>query len=259
MLVLHDSPQANHGVFFQQVGQKLIQMANRVTRFGRLFEIKAWQFQGLASSGVAWTTDSLLGSISNSVVHPEQKLNLYTARVLGDSPLARQTESRLEQFLHTQEWNDHDSYALVQWRRELESSASEENIKRGWGGTLDVEVLAHIFYAKHLHTPKHPWLRGTVERLEALRKYGVLAPHVALQLRDAYYFLRGVESGLRLMNTKLRHDLPRDPLEQSKLAFVLQLPDSKQLMESCDYYRTTIQGLSQFNFAKIRAQVLGAS
>lgn len=259
MLVLHDSPQANHGVFFQQVGQKLIQMANRVTRFGRLFEIKAWQFQGLASSGVAWTTDSLIGSISNSVVHPEQKLNLYTARVLGDSPLARQTESRLEQFLHTQEWNDQDSYALVQWRRELESSASEENIKRGWGGTLDVEVLAHIFYAKHLHTPKHPWLRGTVERLEALRKYGVLAPHVALQLRDAYYFLRGVESGLRLMNTKLRHDLPRDPLEQSKLAFVLQLPDSKQLMESCDYYRTTIQGLSQFNFAKIRAQVLGAS
>ena len=258
MLVIHDSPQAAHGVFFQQVGQKLIQMANRVTRLGRLFEMKSWHFQGAASSSVAWTLDRLLESIAHDQMDSEQKLNLYTARVLGESPFARNAESRIEKYLHSHEWNDTDSFALIHWRRELELTASDENIKRGRGGTLDVEVLAHIYYAKHLHSPKHPWLRGTVERLDALRKYGVLSPQVALQLRDAYYFLRGVESGLRLMNTKLRHDLPSDSIEQSKLAYVLQLPDSTQLIESCDHYRATIHGFAQSNFAKIRAIVLGA-
>ncbi|MFM8402036.1 MAG: hypothetical protein ACKOAH_29775, partial [Pirellula sp.] len=46
MLVLVDSMQASHGVFFQQVAQRMIQMANRVTRFGRLFELNSWLFQG---------------------------------------------------------------------------------------------------------------------------------------------------------------------------------------------------------------------
>ncbi|MFM8260929.1 MAG: putative nucleotidyltransferase substrate binding domain-containing protein, partial [Pirellula sp.] len=128
--------------------------------------------------------------------------------------------------------------------------------RSGWGGTLDVEVLAHVYYAKHLHTPKHPWLRGTVERLEALRKNGVLSPQVALQLRDAYYFLRGIESGLRLMNTQLRHDLPKDPLELSKLAYVLQLPEPEQLIESCEHYRRTIRDLAQPQYAQFRASVV---
>jgi len=102
-------------------------------------------------------------------------------------------------------------------------------------------------------------LRGTIERLEALRKNGVLSPEVALQLRDAYYFLRGVESGLRLMNTKLRHDLPREKLELSKLAYVLQTPDKDQLLESCDHYRKTVDDLAQRYYAQFRAQFIGES
>jgi glutamate-ammonia-ligase adenylyltransferase len=183
-------------------------------------------------------------------------MNLYTARIIGNSKFASVSEAAIEGFLHAQDWSKQDSFDLVQWRRELEQTATEENIKRGWGGTLDVEVLAHLFYAKHLHTSSHPWLRGTVERLEALRKNGVLSPPTALQLRDAYYFLRSVESGLRLMNTKLRHDLPKDPLELSKLAYALQLPNAEELIGACDHYRNSIQQLAQRHYAQVRAQII---
>ncbi|MFM8570684.1 MAG: hypothetical protein ACKOAU_03710, partial [Pirellula sp.] len=256
MLVLYDSPIANHGIFFQQVAQKLIQLANRVSRFGRPFELKAWQFLGGKSSSLAWTTDQLLRSFETSEVHIEHRMNLYTARIIGNSKFASVSEAAIEGFLHAQDWSKQDSFDLVQWRRELEQTATEENIKRGWGGTLDVEVLAHLFYAKHLHTSSHPWLRGTVERLEALRKNGVLSPPTALQLRDAYYFLRSVESGLRLMNTKLRHDLPKDPLELSKLAYALQLPNAEELIGACDHYRNSIQQLAQRHYAQVRAQII---
>ena len=258
MLILYDSNLANHGMFFQQVAQRLIQSSNRITRFGRLFELKAWQFLGDKSSGSAWTLDQLLLSIELPDVQIQQRMNLYTARLIGDSPFAAIAESRIERFLQSQEWSKQHAFELVEWRRELERTATPENIKRGWGGTLDVEVLAHMFYAKHLHTPKHPWLRGTIERLEALRKNGVLSPQVALQLRDAYYFLRSVESGLRLMNTTLRHDLPKEPLELSKLAYVLQLPDREQLVESCEHYRQTIHDVAQRYYTQFRAQVVAA-
>jgi glutamine synthetase adenylyltransferase len=256
MLVVYDSAQASHGVFFHQVAQRMIQMANRVTRYGRLFELNAWSFQGVRSSALAWNIDALLSAIDSGGIPIEHRMNLYTARIIGQSSHATRAESQIERFLHGQVWSKQDSSDLVQWRRNLELTASPENIKRGWGGTLDVEVLAHIYYAKHLHTPKHPWLRGTVERLEALRKNGVLSPEVALQLRDAYYFLRGVESGLRLMNTKLRHDLPKDSLELSKLAYVLQMPQKEQLIESCEHYRQTIRDLAQPQFAQFRASVV---
>jgi glutamine synthetase adenylyltransferase len=256
MLVVYDSAQGSHGVFFQQVAQRMIQMANRVTRFGRLFELNPWSFQGERSSALAWNIDALLSAIDSVEIPIEHRMNLYTARIIGQGTFATQAESAIEKFLHKQVWSKQDSSDLVQWRRSLELTASPENIKRGWGGTLDVEVLAHIYYAKHLHTPKHPWLRGAVERLEALRKNGVLSPQVALQLRDAYYFLRGVESGLRLMNTQLRHDLPKDPLELSKLAYVLQLPEPEQLIESCEHYRQTIQDLAQPQYAQFRASVV---
>ncbi|MCY3007274.1 MAG: hypothetical protein NTV29_15030 [Planctomycetota bacterium] len=259
MLILYDSPVASHGVFFQQVAQKLIQMSNRVTRFGRLFELKAWQPMGPQGSGMAWNPSLLLQSIERSELHIEHRMNLYTARVIGESAFAQQAESAIERFLHGQEWGKQPTFALVEWRRALELSASPENIKRGWGGTLDVEVLVHSFYAKHLHKARYPWLRGTVERLEALRKNGVISPQVALLLRDAYHFLRSVESGLRLMNTKLRHDLPKDPLELSKLAYILQLPDREQLVESCEYYRKTVQELAQRHYAQWRSEVIASA
>ena len=258
MLILYDSSVASHGVFFQQVAQKLISMANRVTRFGRLFELKAWQPMGAQGSPMAWNPDLLIQAIERSDLPIEQRMNLYTARVIGESAYAERTESAFERFLQGQEWSKQHAFALVEYRRGLELSASPENIKRGWGGTLDVEVLVHSFYAKHLHKPKYPWLRGTVERLEALRKSGVISPQVALVLRDAYHFLRSVESGLRLMNTKLRHDLPKDPLELSKLAYVLQLPDREQLIESCEHYRRTVQDVAQRHYAQWRSEIIAS-
>ena len=259
MLILYDSSVASHGVFFQQVAQKLISMANRVTRFGRLFELKAWQPMGPQGSPMAWNPELLMQAIERSDLPIEQRMNLYTARVIGESAYAERTESAFERFLQGKEWSKQHAFALVEYRRGLELSASPENIKRGWGGTLDVEVLVHAFYAKHLHKPKYPWLRGTVERLEALRKSGVISPQVALVLRDAYHFLRSVESGLRLMNTKLRHDLPKDPLELSKLAYVLQLPDREQLIESCEHYRRTVQDVAQRHYAQWRSEIIASA
>jgi glutamate-ammonia-ligase adenylyltransferase len=45
--------------------------------------------------------------------------------------------------------------------------------------------------------------------------------------------LRGIEAGLRLMNTTARHDLPDDDRELNKLAYLLRAPSSSVLVQQC--------------------------
>lgn len=247
------------GLFFHKVAQRLFQSANRITGHGRLFELKPWEFSLNRSALLAWSTKHFVEYLAS---HDwldrkemiEQRVAFLTARVLGDEEFVNRFEASIETLTHRMRWSKDESMRLIQWRRALEETASEQNIKRGWGGTLDVETLAHLFYAKHLHRTSHPWLRGTIERLEALRKNGILSPIDALQLRDAYYFLRGVESGLRLMNTKNRHDIPTDAVELSQLAFIIQLPDSTQLLEAIEHYRRIVESISQRYYAQFLAE-----
>lgn len=247
------------GLFFHRVAQRFIQTANRITGHGRLFELKPWEFSLNRSALLAWSTKHFAEYLEshdwidrNEGI--EQRVAFLTARVLGDEDFVNRFEASIESLTHKIPFSKDESMRLIQWRRALEETASEQNIKRGWGGTLDVETLAHLFYAKHLHRTSHPWLRGTIERLEALRKNGILSPIDALQLRDAYYFLRGVESGLRLMNTKNRHDIPTDAVELSQLAFIIQLPDSTQLLEAIEHYRRIVESISQRYYAQFLAE-----
>ncbi|MEQ1831193.1 MAG: hypothetical protein ABL921_34925, partial [Pirellula sp.] len=64
-------------------------------------------------------------------------------------------------------------------------------------------------------------------------------------LRDGYNFLRGVESGIRLMNTLARHDLPSSEYELSRLAYVLQIENGRELEIQCDRIRLETRALYQ--------------
>ena len=246
-------------VFFHRVAQRVFQTANRATGHGRLFELKPWTFASHREALLAWELQDLLSFLTSNdatkqIQSIEYRALLFTARVIADPDFVAHTEPQLEATMHQRFWTREDSVQLIDWRRTLEESATPQNIKRGWGGTLDAETLAHLFYAKHIHRPQYPVLRGTVERLDALRKNGILSPIDALQLRDAYHFLRGVESGLRLMNTKHRHDIPTSELELAQLAMIIQLPDTDQLLESIEHYRRIIRDISQRYYAQIRAE-----
>ena len=59
---------------------------------------------------------------------------------------------------------------------------------------------------------------NTQSAISALADARVLETHAAEKLGDAYRFLRRVESGLRLLDTSARHDLPVDPTEMRRLA-----------------------------------------
>ena len=79
---------------------------------------------------------------------------------------------------------------------------------------------------------------GTLAAIDSLVQAGVLSTDDAEFLAEAYRFLRGIETGLRLMNTAARHDLPQDESELRKLAYLLRYPGPAELLQACNDYRS---------------------
>jgi [glutamine synthetase] adenylyltransferase / [glutamine synthetase]-adenylyl-L-tyrosine phosphorylase len=74
---------------------------------------------------------------------------------------------------------------------------------------------------------------NTQEALAALTAAEVFDRSRGETLGDNYRFLRRVESGLRLLNTSARHDLPTNVLELRQLAMLLGHSNAERLAEQC--------------------------
>lgn len=228
--------------FFHQLAQRIAQGVNRVTRYGRLFELQNWNWSGTPSSHLAWEWTVLSDAFRCGSVPAASRQLLATARVIaGDASFHEPLTAAIHSMLRDAPWTEQDTRSALAVRKQLEQTANRENLKRGPGGTLDIETLAQILALQQIqHDPQFAF-QGTIDTLEQLRRAERLPADDALHLKDAYNFLRGVESGLRLMNTKARHDLPKDPMERKRLAYGLHIPDADQLIEVCEHYRHIVR------------------
>ena len=108
---------------------------------------------------------------------------------------------------------------------------------------MDVETVAQLLMLRHVAAQPDIFVAGTLEAIERLRFAGLLDSVDADALKEGYNFLRGLESGLRLMNTQARHDLPTSNNELSRLAYVLNLSSSQDLVRQCEQYRISHRNL----------------
>ena len=224
--------------FFLQLAQKVAQAANRVWRSGRLYETKNWLVSPDRNTTLAWRLEDFSQFFMDSNDLALQRQQLCNARcVVGEPAFQRAIHHKLETILRSKPWTETDTQLVLATRQRLESTAGVRNIKRGQGGTLDVEYLAQLLLLRHVSDNSDVFATGTLETLERLRVSGYLAAVDAEILKEGYNFLRGVESGLRLMNTQARHDLPVSEKELARLAYVLTLPSSQELVRLCESTR----------------------
>jgi glutamate-ammonia-ligase adenylyltransferase len=120
------------------------------------------------------------------------------------------------------EWRPEYAADIQRHRLRLEQGASETNIKRGVGGTLDIEFIVQMLQLRAARSQPEVLVPGTLEALARLRAAGLIGSAHADALEANYRWLRRVESGLRLMNLPARHDLPSANDELDQLQFLLQ-------------------------------------
>ena len=135
-----------------------------------------------------------------------------------------------------QPWSGASPQEICDMRMRLQETASPYNLKRGPGGTVDIEFVVQMLQLKHAEQSPQVLVPGTLDALAALHKGGYLAADDFQYFSQSYGFLRGVEARLRLMNTTARHDMPQDQAELNRLAFLLRYEGPQSLLQKSQHY-----------------------
>lgn len=166
-----------------------------------------------------------------------ERQSLCKARpVSGNARLRQLAMELVREVITSHPWSNELANQIHEMRLRMQENCSAKNLKRGVGGTVDVEFIVQMLQLKFADTNHEVLVPGTIEAINAMLKIGAIEKDHALFLIESYQFLRSVESRLRLMNTTARHDLPTgDKLE--KLAYLLKIP-ADELSRRVEEYRT---------------------
>ncbi len=251
---LRHQPTTNR-YFFNQLAQRISQTVNRVTGFGKLYDLDT-RLRPLGSSGnLAIALDDLREYFASGSGQFWERQLLCKARVIWGSEQAEERTSKLVySIVSASEASPELASQIHDMRMRLESSASSRNLKRGRGGTVDVEFLVQMLQLFHAKEYPKILATGTLAAIEKLKDHQLLHSKQAQVLTEGYLGLRRIESGLRLMNTTARHDLPEDESELARLAFLLHLPDGAAVVAKCEEMRTAIRAVYEQTMDIYRAQ-----
>jgi glutamate-ammonia-ligase adenylyltransferase len=205
--------------FFTELTQRIIKMASYMGPMGRLYHIDM-RLRPTGKSGslvIPLTEFRRYYEAGGAQLWERQALT--KARVVsGDAAFAREVMQAVEEGAYGLTWVPELADEVRSMRERLEASCSARDLKRGFGGIVDVEFLVQLLQLKYARSVPALRTTNTWEALDALRANGFLAEAEYATLRGGYDFLRLVESRLRIVHNLSQDELPERPEDLEKLA-----------------------------------------
>ena len=220
--------------FFSQLSQRIIKIVTHLGPYGRLYDLDP----RLRPTGKSGSLAVSLAAFSDYFATGQGQLwerqALCKARpVFGSADARRTTMQTVRRAIEEIGWHSEQADKIRQMRYRLEDSASKANLKRGPGGTVDIEFTVQMLQLAHVAKAPEVLVPGTLDAIAALNEAGCLSDDDRSAFDESYRFLRSVESHLRLMNTTARHDLPQSESELRKLAYLLRYERPQQILDEC--------------------------
>lgn len=231
--------------FFGQLAQRIIKLVNQLGPFGRLYELDP-RLRPTGKGGLlAVSLAEFRKYFADGRGQLWERQALCKARpVYGSTAVRKETMAAVRQCQFARPWEPDNAVEIRRMRFRLEENASPRNLKRGSGGTMDIEFVVQMLQLRHGESQPAILAPGTLDALDALQAGGLLSRDDAQFFAQAYRFLRNLEARLRLMNTTARHDVPEDPIELRKLAFLLGADNPEAL--NSQFQATTVEVRSRF-------------
>ncbi len=224
--------------FFNQLAQAVIARVNHLGSGGRLYELDNRLRTSGDEGAQAILIDEYLKRFRQGTASLWQRLSLCKARpISGSRGLRQKLAAEILDVIVSTKWRCEMATEIRAMRSRMQQSATAENLKRGEGGTVDVELISQTLTLKAAGTSPKVVVGGTTASLELLAKEGFLAEEDALALISNYRTLRWVEANLRLMNTAARHELPDDDESLRHLAFLMNENDPAMILARCQHAR----------------------
>lgn len=208
--------------FFSELAQRFIKTTGRLGPLGQLYEIDL-RLRPTGHSG------SLVVPMEKFVQYYQpgraalwERQALTRARVAyGDEDFARRFQPLLRDAILNTPWRSGFAKEIRDMRDRLESSRGPNDLKRGFGGIVDVEFAVQMLQMKYGN--EYPTLLqpNLWDCLDVAEQSGLWPSARIVAFRAGYTFLRRVESRLRLVHDMDRNDLPDNADDLQKLAWRL--------------------------------------
>ncbi len=148
----------------------------------------------------------------------ERQALTRTRVVYGDPEFGEEVLSALMDAAYSLPWRPEMADEIYHMRERVQASGSQRDLKRGYGGLVDIEFLVQLFRLKYGQERQSIQTTNTWEALKALRAENLLNQEEFQTLWDSHEYLRLVESRLRLVHNRSLDELPESPSELDKLS-----------------------------------------
>ena len=228
--------------FFSELAAAVTQTITHHSQYGRLYEVDSRLRPTGKSGALAVSTNEFYRYFSSGKGQLWERQSLCKARpVFGAEANCERVKEMVQRIISEQVWLPEMAGDIQSMRLAMQKDCSSRNLKRGSGGTVDVEFAIQMLQLKYARTNPEVLIPGTLQAIERLESAGLLSSALSERLRIGYELLRTVEARLRLMNTAARHDLPESKKQMDKLAFLLQYQSADQLEAVVDKQRHEIR------------------
>jgi [glutamine synthetase] adenylyltransferase / [glutamine synthetase]-adenylyl-L-tyrosine phosphorylase len=212
--------------FFTQLAQRIIRAMSYQGPLGQLYQVDMrLRPTGKSGSLVVPLNEfrryytAGLASWAEGCAQLWERQALTRARVVfGDEAFGREVLAVVAEGAFGLPWRPELTDEILAMRERLEASRGWRDLKRGFGGMVDVEFIVQMLQLKY--GEDRPELRtpNTWEALTALRGAGLLDATEYDILRSCYDFLLQVQSRVRIVHNRSLDDIPALPDEVEKLA-----------------------------------------
>ncbi len=240
--------------FFNQLAQEVTSRINNPGPFGQLYELDSRLRMTGEEGLLAISVDDFLKRFRQGTASLWQRLALCKARsITGSRRLRQRIDAAIIDVIVATRWNPSMAHEIRTLKTRMQQSATEGNLKRGEGGTIDVELISQTLTLKHAKDSPEIIVPGTTASLAKLASAGYLAEEDSLTLINNYRTLRWVEANLRLMNTPARHELPEDVDSMKNLAFLMNEHDDQMILARCKHARQSTRRIFNALFDRLAA------
>ncbi len=224
--------------FFSELARRIIQTTTALGPYGRLYEMDPRLRPTGRSGALACSLDGFVQYYREGHAELWERQALCRARVVyGSERMEQLAMQAVAEAAFGPGWHKKDAQEIRQMRYRIEQAASASDIKRGAGGLMDIEFLIQMLQLKHGRRDPRLRIPNTLEALAALHQAGHLADDDFGFFTRSYRFLRNLQLKLRLLSPTRRTTLSSDPTELIKLAHLMQLPSSGELLVRLEEFR----------------------
>jgi glutamate-ammonia-ligase adenylyltransferase len=221
----------SHQDYFSRLAAGISRRVSHAGRWGKLYEVDCRLRPTGKSGSLAVSAAELTRYFVSGQGQLWERLALCKARpICSSEEVARFSRSLIASLITSHPWEPQHAAEIAEMRFRMESGATPHNIKRGEGGTVDIEFAIQMLQLRFARTFPAILVPNTIEAASALHACGCLSVDDFEFLTRSYQMLRWVEARLRLMDFSARHDLPVEGPELAKLAYLLDYRHPDELL-----------------------------